>query len=109
MSRTLVRLVGGENAGKEVWHDPICDGPVIRMMLHPDFTACKACLSGGEPIDPETLVTHHEEYYIHKIVFDEEGHRHYYAAPGKRQLIDIMNQLWDGYRIYADMERRNGH
>ena len=109
MSRTLIRLVGGENAGKEVWHDPEVNGPSIKMVLHPDFNTCRACLSGGEPIDPSTLVMHQEEYYIHKIVFDEEGHRHYYAAPGKRKLIDIMNELWDGYRADADMERRNEH
>ena len=108
MSRTLIRLVGGENAGKEVWHDPEVNGPSIKMVLHPDFNTCRACLSGGEPIDPSTLVMHQEEYQIHKIRFDEFC-RHYYAAPVRHKLIDIMNQLWDGYRTDANVERRNGH
>ena len=104
MSQTLIRLVGGENAGKEVWHDPDTQGPIIRMVMHPDFNACQLC----ETIDPSKLVMHFEEYLIHKIRFDSQ-HRHYYAGPVNWRLVDLMNHMWDGYKSDADMERRNGH
>jgi len=95
MSRSLVRLVGGENGGKEVWHDPDAHGPIVKMVLHPDFNMCRACRP-DEPIEPAKLVMHYEEYLIHKINYDS-GHFHFYAAPPRWRLVDLMNHLWHGY------------
>jgi len=106
MSKTLIRLVGGDSAGQEVWHDPDAQGPIIRMAVHPDFNVCDKCVTADMPVE---ATFHQEEYLIHLIRFDTNGHRHYYAAPPRQKLVDIMNQLWDGYRTDADMERRNGH
>jgi len=107
MSKSLVRLVGGEHAGEEVWHDPDKQGPIIKMILHADFNTCAACLP-DESIDPDKLVMHYEEYLIHKLNYDS-GHFHFYAAPPRWRLVDLMNRMWDGYKTDADMERRNGH
>lgn len=103
MNSILVRLVGGCAAGKEVWHDSDKYGPIIRMLKNPDFPPEVT----AEIPDSETF--EQEEYLIHLLRFDTNGHRHYYAAPARRQLVDLMNEMWDGYKTDADMERRNGH
>ena len=105
MSKAIVRLVGGDSAGDEVWHDPEVQGPIVRMMKHPDFNSCAACATDEMPV---TATFHQEEYLIHKISFDS-GHFHFYAAPPRWRLVDLMNHMWDGYKTDADQERRNGH
>jgi hypothetical protein len=108
VSKVLVRLVGGESSGDEVWHDPDKQGPVIRTVLHPDFNVCRDCVPDEDTYVPSKMVIHYEEYLIHKVNYDS-GHFHFYAAPPKWRLVDLMNHLWDGYKDDADMERRNGH
>ena len=95
-----MRLVGGESAGEEVWHDPDKQGPIIKMILHSDFNTCRACLPDG-PVDPAKLVTHFEEYLIHKLNYDS-GHFHFYAAPARWRLVDLMNHLWHGFMTSED-------
>lgn len=107
MTMSLVRLVGGENSGKEVWHDTDAHGPTLRMTLHPDFNVCPSCMI-DEPVQHSELVMHQEEYLIHKLNF-ETGHFHYYAAPPRWRLVDLLNALWDGYTTDADKEKRDGH
>ena len=102
-NHSLVRMVGGCAAGEEVWHDVDRDGPVIRRAVYPDFPRYVTA-----DMKPEATFEQ-EIYHIHKIVFDEYGHRHYYAAPAKRELMDVLNELWDGYKADADQERRNEH
>ena len=108
MSITVVRLVGGESAGQEVSHN-VDASPVIKMAVHPDFNTCRECVPGTSvPLDPSKMVFHQEEYLIHKMNFGS-GHFHYYAAPSKWRLVDLMNHMWDGFKIEADKNRRDGH
>lgn len=78
------------------------------MAKHPDFNVCRECLPDGRPVDPAKLVFHQEEYLVHKMNFGS-GHFHYYAAPSKWRLVDLMNHMWDGYKTEADSNRRGGH
>ena len=94
MSKAIVRMVGGDSGGTEVWHDPEVQGPIVRMIKHPDFNSCDACMDHDMPA---TAVVHQEEYKIHLLRYDS-GHRHYLAAPVRWRLVDLMNHLWHGYQ-----------
>lgn len=100
MSKALVRLVGGENGGKEVWHDPDANGPTMKMIQHPDFNTCRECLP-DDTVDASKMVIHEEAYLIHKMNFGS-GHFHFYGAPVRWRLVDLMNHMWDGYKAGED-------
>ena len=78
--RCVLRSQVAHKAGKPV---PACytfGDPVIR---------------GADDISPEETF-HQVQYEIQKIQFDE-NHWHLYAAPEGRDLITLMNEMWDGY------------
>ena len=84
-------MVGGPAAGRVIkWDEK--QGPFIRIVEHPDFLGCRAC--SGDIAPEETF--HQVAYKVHKIQFDE-GHWHWYATPDGRDLITLMNEVWDGY------------
>jgi len=93
MSKSLVRMVGGPAAGREIWHDPEKQGPVMECMVRPDFPIGAVTEDMAVTATFETVI-----YHIHLVRYDTNGHRHYYAAPARRQLVDLMNEMWDGYR-----------